>query len=220
MRRAAKVPAGAKPPKPLVNIMIDQRSFEEALYAHGLGADPVDLPYVDPSLQRSETSTGVAILPDVAVKAAFTGHVRRVVINSRGVVINMGRKQRLFTGSAREAAKLMAYRCDGRGCDVPAIYAEVDHMTEWGHHGRTDTDNAANDCKHHNLIKHRKKYRVERRPDGQIVFYRPDGSAMLPVGQRPPPETGEELQNRHIRKRLKDLCEARAKQLDAGTADA
>ena len=95
IRRSALVPADAKAPKPLVNIIIDQRSLEEAQHAHGLGAHPVDLPYVDPSLRRSETSTGIAVLPDVAVRASLTGHIRRVVVGSAGVVINMGRKQRL-----------------------------------------------------------------------------------------------------------------------------
>ena len=222
-RRSASVPADAKPPKPLVNIIIDQRSFEENLHSHGLGVDPVDLPYVDPSLRRSETSTGIAVLPDVAVAAALTGHVRRVVVDSAGVVINMGRKQRLFTGSARAAAKLMAFRCDFRGCDVPVTFAEVDHLAEWqDHDGRTDIDNSAIDCKHHNRAKHRNKYRAERRPDGQIIYHRPDGTPILPVGQRPPPETEEQIQLRRIKQRVNALCEvrkARDKQLDAETAD-
>jgi len=208
-RRSTRVPADSKAPKPLVNIIINQRSFEENLHNHGLGDDPTDLPEVDPSLRRCETATGIAVLPDASVKAALTGHVRRVVLDSAGVVINMGRKQRLFTGSAREAAKLMAYRCDVRGCDVPGMFAEVDHMTEWVHDGCTDTDNACNDCKSHNLAKHLKKYRVERKPDGQVVYYRPDGTPMLPVGQHPPPETDQQQQNRHIKQRLNALCEQR-----------
>jgi hypothetical protein len=133
--RSVSVPADAKAPKALVNIIIDQRSFEETLHNHGLGNNPTDLGEVDPSLRRSETSTGIALLPDVAVKAALTGHVRRVVVDSAGVVINMARKQRLFTGSTREAAKLMAYCCDSRGCDIPATSAEVDHITEWQQDG-------------------------------------------------------------------------------------
>jgi hypothetical protein len=222
-RRSVSVPADAKPPKPLVNIIIDQRSFEENLHSHGLGVDPVDLPYVDPSLRRSETSTGIAVLPDVAVIASLTGHVRRVVVDTAGVVINMGRKQRLFTGSAREAAKLMAFRCDFRGCDVPVTFAEVDHLAEWQDHGgKTDIDNSAIDCKHHNRAKHRNKYRAERRPDGQVIYHRPDGTPILPVGQQPPPETEEQIQLRRIKQRVNALCEirkARDKQLDARTAD-
>jgi hypothetical protein len=150
------------------------------------------------------------VLPDVAVKAALSGHVRRVVVDSAGVVINMGRKQRLFTGSAREAAKLMAFRCDFRGCDVPATFAEVDHLAEWqDHHGRTDIDNSAIDCKHHNRAKHRNKYRAERRSDGQVIYHRPDGTPILPIGQRPPPETDEQIQNRRIKRRIEALCEIR-----------
>ena len=222
-RRSTSVPADAKLPKPLVNIIIDQRSFEESLHQHGLGVDPIDLPQIDPSLRRSETTTGIVVLPDVAVKAAMTGHVRRVVMDSAGVVINMGRKQRLFTGNAREAAKLMAYRCDSRGCDIPATFAEVDHLTEWGHDGgRTDTENSGIGCKRHNRAKHHNKWRAERRLDGQIVYHRPDGTPILPVGQRPPPETVEQTQHRHIKQRLNALYELRIahdKQLNAGTVD-
>jgi hypothetical protein len=216
------VPADAKPPKALVNIIIDQRSFEEALHNHGLGDDPTDLPYVDPSLRRSETSTGIAVLSDVAVKAAFTSHVRRVIFDSAGVVINMGRKQLLFTGSAREAAKLMACNCEFRGCDVPGTFAEVDHIVEWQNLGRTDTDNAELDCKHHNLLKHQKKYRAKRRPDGQIIYHRPDGTPILPVGQQPPPKTDEQTQLHRIDQRLNALRHKRIagnKQLDTGTLD-
>ena len=182
-RRSTQAPdSDVKPSKALVNIIVDQRSFEETLFNHGYGPDPVDLPDVDFSLRRSETSTGTALLPEAVLRAALGGHVRRVVVDSAGVVINMGRKQRLFTGTAREAAKLMAYRCDFRGCDIPATYAEVDHIDEWQQdHGATDQDNASIGCKNHNNAKHRRRYRVERKPDGQIIYHRPDGTPILPV---------------------------------------
>lgn len=192
-RKSVSVPPEAKPPKPLVNIIVDQRSFEESLFAHGYGPDPIDLPDLDPSLRRCETSTGTAILPEAALKAALIGHVRRVVVNSAGVVINMGRKQRLFTGNAREAAKLMAHRCEFPGCDISVTYAEVDHVDEWERDdGQTEPGNSSIACKMHNRAKHR-GYRAQRRPDGQIVYHRPDGSPMTPVGRRPPPEAQDPL---------------------------
>ena len=204
-RRSVSVPAGATPPKPLVNIIIDQRSFEDTLFAHGYGPDPIDLPEIDLSQRHCETSTGIAVLPDVALKAALIGHVRRVVIDSAGVVVNMGRKQRLFTGSAREAAKLMTHRCGFLGCDIPATYAEVDHLDEWGRDdGNTDQDNAGINCKTHNRAKHR-GFRAERQPNGQIVFYKPDGTAMGPIGRRPPPETDDQHMARRLRERLNAL---------------
>lgn len=79
---------------------------------HGLVPFPDDLADVDASKRRCETDTGIDLLPDDVVRASLQGHLRRVVMNSAGVVIEMGRKQRLFIGAAREAAKLMATSCD------------------------------------------------------------------------------------------------------------
>ena len=111
---------------------------------HFYGPDPVDLADIDFSLRRSETSTGIALLPEAVLRAALGGYVRRIVVDSAGVVINMGRRQRLFTGAAREAAKLMAHRCDFRGCDIPVTFAEVDHIDEWQQdNGTTDQNNAS-----------------------------------------------------------------------------
>jgi hypothetical protein len=106
-RRSVNVPANAKAPIPVVNIIIDF------------------------SQRRSETTNGTPLVPDVAIRAALQGHVRRVVFNSAGVVINMGRKRRLFTGAARHAAQLMATRCDFPGCDVPGAHTQIDHLDEW-----------------------------------------------------------------------------------------
>ncbi|RLE21556.1 MAG: hypothetical protein DRJ50_09005, partial [Actinobacteria bacterium] len=90
----------------------------------------------------------------------------------------------------------------------PVTFAEVDHLDGWqDDDGPTDIDNSSIGCKHHNRAKHRNRYRAERRFDGQIIFHRPDGTPMLPIGQRPPPETDEQTQNRHLRRRIESLYE-------------
>jgi hypothetical protein len=58
--------------------------------------------------RRCETPNGSPIHPSVVLRALLTGHVRRVVLDSRGVIIDYGTKQRLFTGLARQAAMLLA----------------------------------------------------------------------------------------------------------------
>ena len=55
--------------------------------------------------------TAIAIANDGALGAALVEHVRRVVFDSRGVVVDMGSKSRLFTGTAREAAILARAVC-------------------------------------------------------------------------------------------------------------
>ena len=184
-RTSVIAPADGRSPAPLVNIIVDQRTHEEALAAHGLVAFPDDLADLDPSKRRCETDTGINLLPDDIARASLQGHVRRVVMDSAGVVIEMGRKQRLFTGAAREAAKLMATGCDHPGCGVAATFAQVDHMTEWSDLGTTDPENSSIACGRHNPTKHT-HYRVKRTGRGDVIYHRRDGTPMLAAGRRHP----------------------------------
>jgi hypothetical protein len=211
-RRSIAAPADAKTPQPLVNIVVDQRTAEEALARHGLIPEPTDLPELDLSRRRCETTSGTPIVPDAVVRAMLQGHVRRVVFNSAGVVINMGRKRRLFTGAARDAARLMATRCDFLGCDIPGEHTQIDHLDEYHRdNGDTDVVNAGLGCGGHNRAKTRKHYSARRARNGRVIYYRRDATAMLPVGRRhpddipDPPETDTEMLTRLACERLAAL---------------
>ncbi|MFN3254285.1 MAG: HNH endonuclease signature motif containing protein [Ilumatobacter sp.] len=117
---------------------------------------------------------------------ALAGGVRRAVVDSQSVVIDLGRRQRLFAGSARAAAKLVVRHCEHPGCELPADWCEVDHMVEWGDHGATAQRNAALECDGHNRAKHRRRWRTRRNTEGRLVTHRADGTMMRPVGVRPP----------------------------------
>ena len=197
-------------PTPLVNLVVDHRTMALVLADAGLAptttlaGDPIDpftgLPahatgdlladlVADPDAfarMHCETANGTPLHPHDVLRAALAGHIRRVVVDAQGVVIDMGRKARLFTGAAREAAKLLVRRCDHTGCDLPEDFCEVDHVTEWVDHGTTDQINAGVDCGHHNREKHRRKFTRRRSIHGQSYTIRPDGSIILPVGTRPP----------------------------------
>jgi hypothetical protein len=103
------------------------------------------------------------------------GQVRRVVVDSAGVVINMGRRRRLFTGNARQAILLQSSRCVVAGCAAPIRRCEADHLTEWGRHGHTNGPNGAPVCGRHNRLKNT-GYRVHRDDHGFWHTYRPDGT--------------------------------------------
>ncbi len=103
------------------------------------------------------------------------GQVRRVVVDSAGVVINMGRRQRLFRGNARQAILLQSSRCVVAGCATPIRRCEADHLIEWGRHGHTDGANGAPVCGRHNRLKN-SGYRVHRDNQGFWHTYRPDGT--------------------------------------------
>src|SRR5262249_47584561 len=71
-------------------------------------------------------------------------------VDSVDAVISLGRAQRLFTGSARDAALLQAVWCTWTGCTIPAPRCQADHPLPWDTGGSTDPDNRAPACPRHN----------------------------------------------------------------------
>lgn len=195
---------------PLVNVIVDHRTWALMLTDAGLTTTesllgrvldpftglPVDTVgdlladlVADPdsfASMRCETSNGTPLHPHDVLRAALAGHIRRVVIDAHSVPIDMGRKRRLFTGSSRQAAKLLISHCDHTGCNLPADFCEVDHIHEWGDLGATDQTNAGIECDHHNRLKHTRRFTIRRDRRGRRHTIRPDGTIVLPVGVRPP----------------------------------
>jgi hypothetical protein len=142
--------------------------------------------------------------PLLALRLAVGAYIRRVVVDAEGVVVDQGRKQRLFTGPAREAAKLLVRRCEHPGCNVPVRFADVDHLTEWFAGGRTNQRNSGIRCRSHNRFKHRERWRTRRDATGRRFSVRSDGTVVLPAGARPPDFTIDEM-NQRARARLAEL---------------
>jgi HNH endonuclease len=187
----------------VLNALADEFSLHDALARHGLALPPEPDSRLDPLDRRRETASGTPLLPDDLVAIALDHHVRSVIRNSAGVVIDYGRKRRLFTGPAREAALLTVQRCSRNGCSVPARHCQVDHLQGWVGGGRTDQDNACPTCQHDNRAKHELGLMVRRTPEGYLNWYRRDGSYLGPVGRRRFPDEYE-IECR-FRERVADL---------------
>ncbi len=191
-RAAIASPDAGKPAGLVLHVVSDRWTFESTLAAHGLIpalSDRLVGDVADVAEQRCETVDGIALLPDDILRAALDGHVRRVVMNSAGVVTDFGRSRRLFGGAARDAVRLMARHCGYPGCAVKASSGQVDHLDEWERDdGPTDLANAGIACGHHNRVKHRTGLRVRRDRQGRLFTLRPNGEPMLPAGRTPPGE--------------------------------
>ena len=182
-RTAAGAPADGKTPEPVLNLIMDVTTFEDVLTR-----DWNLLPTTDDRLfgqvpmehRRSETSSGVLVDPQHALRAAIGGWVRRVVIDSAGNVIDYGRRRRLFTGAARDAVMLHSPRCTWSGCDTTSSYCNADHTIDWQHGGPTTTTNGGPLCPRHDRTKNR-GYKLRRDPNGTWHTYRPDGTEIGPA---------------------------------------
>lgn len=159
---------------PLVNIIVDQETFEHHL-ARLTGTDPDPIDPVTVDTRRCETSSGDQLDPGDMLAAALTGHVRRVVLDTAGVVIDLGRRSRLFTGSSRDAVLLGDRRCLWPGCDQRCGRCQTDHTQPWSSNGPTNPNNAGPACARHNRWKQR-GYTTRRDPTGNWHTYRPDGT--------------------------------------------
>jgi len=155
-----------------INVLCDEATLENAL-VKALGGDPEPLDPNQP--HRCETSHGAPLDPLDVLVAAALGHVRRVVLDSAGVVVDLGRKQRLFTGALREVLLALERHCFWSGCHHPP--RQVDHVLPFANAGPTDARNAGPACGHHNRWRTR-GYRTWRDPDGHWHHQRPDGTEL------------------------------------------
>ena len=173
---AASTPPAAQAPEPVVNIVVTLETLEAAVgqAVAGQAASP-SRAASDPLWSRSETTNGTLLVPNDILAAALIGHIRRVVVDSAGVIIDLGRKRRLFTGNQRQAVLMTSARCIWPGCDQPSGRCQADHLHEWQHNGATNIANAAPLCSRHNRWKSR-GYSTHRDSNGYWHTHRPDGS--------------------------------------------
>ena len=169
---AANNPNSSTGSKIVHNIVWDHATFEE-MVARLAGAEPKP---VDPDMFRCSTVDGHRIDPHEAIIDAITNQIRRVVVDAKNVVIDMG-QARFFTGLARLASRIGHDECEWIGCHVPASRCEADHMHPHAKGGRTDQDNNTTFCRRHNRVKE-KGYTVHRDPDGQLQIISPRGETL------------------------------------------
>ena len=130
-------------------------------------------------LRLSQTVNGAPVSDRDLLTAVLVGQIRRVLVDSAGRVIDLGRRQRLFTGAAREAVKLFGDRCCWPGCEHQVGGMHLDHLEAFANNGRTQPENGAVMCPAHNQAKQRHRIRVKRDHTGWH-HYRSDGTEIAP----------------------------------------
>jgi hypothetical protein len=166
---------------PVVDIVVDQTTFEAALSAMLEGRPLGEMlpPVTDQHRRRCQTIDGVPVDPCDAVTAAIVGRVRRVVFGSKSCTIDLGAAARLFRGAARLAVLLQ----DGTRCIWPGCgrrHPQIDHANPAATGGATRPANGDPLCGHHNRWKTR-GYTTHRNHHGHWISRRPDGTTITPI---------------------------------------
>ncbi|MDW3218105.1 MAG: DUF222 domain-containing protein [Acidimicrobiales bacterium] len=173
VRRGAMVGPDGEKLDITIDYCIDGDTYEQQA-ALLVGAEPPPLEPTDRH-RFSRTADGTYVNPAEIVARSLVSNVRRVVFDAGGVVIDLGRRSRLFTGNARDAALLSELACYWTGCWVPSSSCQVDHLVPWEGLGKTNPGNGAPACGTHNRIK-QQGFHAWRTPTGEWRISRPDGS--------------------------------------------
>lgn len=184
-RAAAGAPVAPSSPDPLINVVIDDDTADRLMRLIAGEDTRPKMPAVFQQ-HRCETIDGVPLSDAAAIELMLIGRLRRVLVAPDGVVLDMGRSRRLFSGAAREAAMLADPRCFWPGCERTTGHCETDHLLEWAKGGSTSPRNAGRACRHHNVFRTAHGYTARREHDGRWAVRRPDGSCVgdveVPVG--------------------------------------
>jgi hypothetical protein len=99
-----------------------------------------------------------------------------------GRVVEVGAKTRTIPPALRRALHHRDRGCRFPGCGVS--FGQGHHIRHWAQGGPTTLSNLAMLCRRHHRAVHEEGYQVERQPDGELRFRRPDGR---PLPDVPPP---------------------------------
>jgi 5-methylcytosine-specific restriction endonuclease McrA len=145
--------------------------------------------HVDASVLADADEAGQSVLEDGLRVSAETSQrlacdASRVVMrhDRDGRLLEIGARTRTIPPALRRALQHRDHGCRFPGCARP--FGQGHHIRHWAHGGPTTLSNLAMLCRRHHRAVHEEGYQVERLPDGELQFRRPNGSLLPDV---PPP---------------------------------
>jgi hypothetical protein len=93
-----------------------------------------------------------------------------------GSALSVGRKTRTIPSAIRRALAARDRHCQFPGCT--GRRCDGHHITHWADGGPTRLDNLILLCRRHHRAVHEEGFSLERRRDGTIVFFQPDGARL------------------------------------------
>src|SRR6185312_17056298 len=100
-----------------------------------------------------------------------------------GNIVEVGARTRTIPPALRRALHHRDQGCRFPGCGVR--FGQGHHIQHWAQGGPTTLSNLALLCGRHHRAVHEEGYQVERRPDGELEFRRPNGTALPDVPVSP-----------------------------------
>jgi hypothetical protein len=142
-KRSHALPDDIPIPPPLITVLVGWETFKGRL---------------------CETEAGTVLDPSDLFRLLEEADIERVVFDTPSRVIEVGQRQRFFTGALRRAIEVRDRHCQHPGCDVPASQCEADHIVEYANGGPTVQSNGRMMCGTHNRTRNNRPPPPRRRP--------------------------------------------------------
>jgi hypothetical protein len=146
--------------------------------------------HVDAAVLADADAPGQSVLEDGARVPAGTSQrlacdASRVVMRHEpdGRVTEVGARTRTIPPAIRRALQHRDGGCRFPGCGVR--FGQGHHIHHWAQGGPTTLSNLALLCRRHHRAVHEEGFQVERLPDGELRFRRPDGALLADIPVRP-----------------------------------
>jgi len=92
-----------------------------------------------------------------------------------GAVLSVGRDRYAVPSDLRTWLRVRDETCRFPGCNRSADRADVDHVTDWQHGGRTDHGNLVHLCRSHHRVKHHTAWSSRSTGGGKVRWLAPSG---------------------------------------------
>ena len=146
--------------------------------------------HVDAEVLANSDASGQSAIEDGARVPAGTSQrlacdASRVVMqhDADGRVVEVGDRTRTIPPALRRALHHRDRSCRFPGCGVR--FGQGHHIRHWAQGGPTTLTNLALLCRPHHRAVHEEGYEVDREPDGELRFRRPDGRPLPEVPPSP-----------------------------------
>ncbi|MGF7236695.1 MAG: HNH endonuclease signature motif containing protein, partial [Frankia sp.] len=97
---------------------------------------------------------------DVLDRICCDAAIRRIVLGPEGQPLDVGRAMRTPSAAIRAAVIARDLCCTAPGCDRPATWSDIHHVTHWNRDGPTSLNNLALACRYHHGLPHHEGWEV------------------------------------------------------------
>jgi Domain of unknown function (DUF222) len=136
------------------------------------------------SKTRVEADGGVSLPVETIRRMACFANIIPAVLGANGVVLDLGRSQRVATPHQRRALRVPYQTCAISGCGVGFEHCTPHHISYWRNGGRTDIGNLLPLCSRHHHLAHEGGWQLSLDPESRaLTVIKPDGTRQI----HPPP---------------------------------